>query len=166
MKTGATGSMHPRDASLTPALQAYVRHYAEVHRAPVNQALHFMGIPLLLVSSLGLLAKLSFASFGPAPFQPNAAWIVLASAGIWSVWLDWRFGSFALALWVTAYVLGSGLPNYILAAGFVVGLTAHLVGHFGFEGKPPAVFTEPVAIFEAPVWLLCKLAGVDRHKRA
>lgn len=63
-----------------------------------------------------------------------------------------------------AYLAGALLSTLVLAALFGAGTVAHLIGHFGFEGKPPVFFTRPISVFEAPAWLLSRrawLRGAD-----
>jgi uncharacterized membrane protein YGL010W len=149
--------------SPTPRLQAHVDRYGQSHRTRPNQILHFIGIPILLVSSLGLLAKVPFPTSGEgAVLQPDAAWVVLLVAGLWYFWVDWRIAPLVTALFVGGYLLGGALTLGPLAALFAAGVVAHVVGHFVFEGKPPALLTRPVAILEAPVWLLAVWIGLYR----
>ena len=139
----------------------HLEHYDESHRKWGNKLLHFVGIPLLLVSSLGLLSKLSLPTGSEMPaLRPNAGWIVLIGAGLWYIWLDWRIGSLTIALWAICYVLGSALPAGQLAILFGIGAVAHVLGHYAIEGKPPAVFSRPVAVLEAPAWLVAICAGL------
>ncbi|MCI0458242.1 MAG: DUF962 domain-containing protein [Gemmataceae bacterium] len=152
-----------RRLSLSPELWSHVDHYAASHRMPVNKVLHFLGIPLLLVASLGLLSKASLAVDGAVPaLRPNAAWIVLFGAGLWYVRSDWKMGLLTFAAVTACYALGSGLPAGLLWLFLGIGVVAHAVGHYGFEGKPPAVFSNPVAVLEAPVWLLATWARLYR----
>jgi uncharacterized membrane protein YGL010W len=146
-----------------PRLQARVDHYAYSHQTWPNKLLHFVGIPLLMVASLGLLAKASLPGWGGVPaLQPNAAWVVLLGAGLWYVWLDWRIGILVIALFCGCYVAGSALSAGPLAALFAAGVVAHVLGHYGFEGKPPALLSNPVAVLEAPAWLVLTWAGLYR----
>jgi uncharacterized membrane protein YGL010W len=149
--------------STMPRLRMHLEHYDESHRKWGNKLLHFAGIPLLLVSSLGLLSKLSLHSGAEMPaLRPNAGWVVLIGAGFWYGWLDLKIGSLTLALWAACYVLGSELSAVLLAVLFGIGALAHAIGHYAIEGKPPAVFSRPVAVLEAPAWLVAIGAGLYR----
>src|SRR6266446_5537582 len=64
--------------SAMPRLRMHLEHYDESHRKWGNKLLHFVGIPLLLVSSLGLLSKLSLHTGSEMPaLRPSAGWIAL-----------------------------------------------------------------------------------------
>jgi uncharacterized membrane protein YGL010W len=138
-----------------------VDHYAESHRNPVNKGLHFLGIPLLLVSTLGLLSKASLsAGVGVLALEPNAAWIALLGACFWYLRLASVMGLPTFVAVAGCYVLGSALPAGVLICLFGVGISAHAIGHYGFEGKPPVLFSRPAAVLEAPAWLLSAWAGL------
>ena len=81
---------------------------------------------------------------------------------MWYVWLDWRIGSLVIALFCGCYVAGSGLSADLLAALIAVGVAAHVLGHYGFEGKPPALLSNPMAVLEAPAWLVLTWSGLYR----
>ena len=143
---------------LSYKLQSHIRLYTESHQAPVNKFLHFVGIPLLLVASLGLLSRISAAQGAlPSILQPNAAWIVLLAASVWYMWQDWRSALLMILPILGCYAVGTMLTAEILGGLACVGIAAHMVGHYGFEGKPPSLLTRPVAILEAPAWLLSNL---------
>jgi hypothetical protein len=71
-------------------------------------------------------------------------------------------GLLTIAVFAGCYVLGSGLSAGLLAGLFSAGVAAHVLGHYGFEGKPPALLSDPVAGLEAPVWLLATWLGLYR----
>jgi uncharacterized membrane protein YGL010W len=149
--------------SLTPEMRSHVGQYNESHRTPVNRALHFVGIPLFVVATMGLFSKLSLSDGeGPATWQPNAGWIALFVASAVTLWWDWKTGLLATAVYVAGYALGSTLSAGVLWTLFGAGLVAHTVGHFGFEGKPPALFSHPLAVLEATPWLLSLWGGLYR----
>src|SRR5437762_13775797 len=114
-----------------PRLQAHVERYAQAHQTGPNKILHFVGIPVLMVASLGGLSKAALPGWGGAPaLQPNAAWVVLLAAGVWYLWLDWRVGILTTGLFCGCYMLGSGLSPGLLVALFGAGVAAHVLGHY------------------------------------
>jgi uncharacterized membrane protein YGL010W len=42
---------------------------------------------------------------------------------------------------------------------FAVGATLHTIGHTFFEHKPPSIFSNPIAVVEAPAWLIAIVIG-------
>lgn len=147
---------------LTPGLRSRVSHYGRSHQSPVNIGLHLVGIPALLVASLGLLAHVALpADTMPAVLRPNAAWLALLAACVWYCYFDWKVGLVTWAGWAIAYAAGSHLSVGACVAVFIAGSVAHLIGHFGFEGRPPEFFRRPIAVFEAPAWLVATLAQAE-----
>jgi uncharacterized membrane protein YGL010W len=139
--------------ALAPALRGHVGRYAEAHHQPTNVALHHVGIPTLAVALLGLLSRLRVR---PAP---DFGAIAVAGCGWWYLARDRRVGATSTSVLVACYVLGRQLPSPALAVLFGVGATLHAVGHYQFEGKPPALLSRPVAVLESPAWLVATLAG-------
>lgn len=138
-----------------PALEGHVERYAESHTTPINQACHFVGIPALMVSSLGLLAR---STPRPLPTSVVAAGAAL-SYGRW----DARAALMLTPAVAACYAIGKRLKSKQLLTLFGVGAALHLVGHYCFEHKPPAFLKRPVAAFEAPAWLL-SLALEERRR--
>jgi uncharacterized membrane protein YGL010W len=143
-------------------LLAHMDHYAESHHTPVNKALHYFGIPVLTVSVLGLLAEvpLPFDWEGEAWSRPDLAWLALAGLCLWYLWQDWKVGLLVVVFLLGCYAVGRALPVAVLGVLAGAGVLAHVVGHYGFEHKPPALLTRPVAVLEAPAWLLATWFGL------
>lgn len=151
---------------LAPGLRLHVHRYGLSHQNAVNIGLHFVGIPVLLIASLGLLAQLALpAARLPPVLRPNAAWLALLVACVWYFYFDWRFGLVTWTTWAVAYGVGSQLSLGTCIALFLGGAATHLIGHFVFEGKPLAFFRRPVSVFEGPAWLIATWARADGAAR-
>ncbi len=145
---------------MRPELRSRVEEYGAVHRNPVNRALHLLGIPLLGVGSLGLLSRLAVpVGAGAAALEPNVAWPAVLAALVWYAAVGRWSGLPAFAVVVACYAAGTLIPIGVLVALWFVGAAAHTVGHYGFEGKPPAVLSDPRSVLEAPAWLLALVGG-------
>lgn len=152
--------------TLSPTIQVKVKQYSEAHRAPVNKLLHFIGIPALIVAFLGLLSKLLLPAEGLSGWwRPNAAWIAILVAGACWIYWDAKIGVLVSAAFVGCYLIGALLPISVLVSMFAVGVIAHILGHRCFEGKPPALLSHPIALLEAPPWLLSIWLGLFRESR-
>jgi uncharacterized membrane protein YGL010W len=145
------------DIPFAPVLQAHIAKYGESHCNPVNQAMHTAGIPMLMVSSLGLLARAADTTIGPLP--PLA---VGAGAGLVYAGWDGKAAPVLAALFTTCYAAGQRLSTRQLLTLFGVGAALHAIGHYRFEHKPPSFLSRPVSVFEAPAWLLEYLVGSPR----
>lgn len=145
---------------MTPELRARVAEYGASHRMPVNRFLHVLGIPLLGIGSLGLLCQLAVpVGARVAALEPNAGQLSLLVALGWYLYYGRWSALPALAFVVFCYAVGSVLSAWVLLGLWLAGAAVHAVGHFGFEGKPPATFRDPRSILEAPIWLLGLLTG-------
>jgi uncharacterized membrane protein YGL010W len=145
---------------LPPALAARVTEYGASHRSPVNRALHVAGIPLLGVATLGLLCQLAVpVGAGVAAVEPNAGQLALLGALGWYLWVGRLSGVWPVLFVAGCYLAGSVLSAWVLVGMWAAGAMAHLIGHFGFEGKSPATFHDPRSVLVAPVWLLGLLSG-------
>jgi uncharacterized membrane protein YGL010W len=143
-------------------LARHIAKYNESHQNPVNRVFHYVGIPLAAVSALGLLSKVGWPGFEVDPWlRPNLGMLLLAVAGGWYLWCKPLAGLILTSIGVAGYLVGSLLPVWPLVGIAAAGIVCHLIGHYGFEGKPPQLLRRPVSVIEAPVWLLAMLFGLE-----
>lgn len=148
-------SKNLRKSRLSVRLQSYVADYGDSHQTSPNKAFHFVGIPLLMISAVGLLSKLSVPAGDEHPmFHPNAAFLFLLLAALWYLYQDAISSILLCAMFFGAYAIGTSLSTGMLAIGFGIGAVAHIVGHAVFEKKPPSLLKNPISILVAPAWLL------------
>jgi uncharacterized membrane protein YGL010W len=130
--------------------------YGESHRNPINKLIHWICIPAILVSFVGLLAAI------PPPF--GVWWLspaVLALGGA----LAW-YGLVSLRLALGMAVVFGGVVASVAAlsslsvplwvsslAIFMVAWVAQFVGH-KIEGKKPSFFEDLQFLLIGPLWLL------------
>lgn len=157
---GRPASPQATSDGVTPDLAAQVDAYGASHRTPVNRALHVAGIPLLGVATLGLLCQLAVpVGVGVTALEPNAGQLALLAALGWYLWVGRRQGVLAFLFIFSCYLAGSLMSVRVLVGMWAAGAVTHVVGHFGFEGNPPATFRDPRSVLVAPVWLLGLLTG-------
>jgi uncharacterized membrane protein YGL010W len=126
-------------------------HYGQSHRDPRNEAIHFIAIPLIMLSLVGLL----FAA------HPWAAYLFVAASLVYYARLSAVFLVSMAAVSVAALALvhamgSSALP--ISAAIFVAAWIAQFVGH-RLEGKKPSFFEDLQYLWVGPLFVLSKLFG-------
>src|SRR6185503_4438168 len=112
----------------------WLEEYGESHKNPANKLLHWICVPAIVVSLVGLLWYL------PVPQQLRAA----------SPLLNW--GTVLLVAAVLYYVAMS----WSLALGmvlFVVAWVGQFIGHH-YEGKRPSFFKDLQFLLIGPLWLL------------
>jgi uncharacterized membrane protein YGL010W len=124
-------------------------HYEESHRNPRNERIHFVAIPLIMLSLLGLLYALH-------PWVAYA--FVLASMVYYA-----RLSTVFLVAMAAVSVLGLALVHAmgeraltISVALFVGAWIAQFVGH-RIEGKKPSFFEDLQYLWVGPIFVLSKL---------
>lgn len=128
-------------------LRARFVEYARFHEHPVNKLFHYVGIPIIVFTLMGLLAKEGWA-------LPVAA-LVLGYQLTLSVVLTLGFAVF-LAL---SFLLAPAVPAPFLWAGFALGWALQLVGHYAYEKKAPAFLTNLQQLLVGPLWMVGALGG-------
>lgn len=124
-------------------------HYEESHRDPRNEKIHFVAIPLIMVSLLGLLSALHpWVAYG----------FVLASlvyyARLSMVWLATMAVLSALGL-ALVHAMGERVLS-ISVAVFVLAWIAQFVGHH-LEGRKPSFLEDLQYLWIGPIFVLSKL---------
>ncbi len=141
--------------------------YASYHRDRRNIATHFVGIPMIVVGSQALLARIGI---GPI----NAATAATALASRYYMKLDPDYGKVMSLLLGASCAAGNAIaalpmPAWAASAGglFVGGWAFQFVGHW-FEGKKPAFVDDLKSLLIGPLFLVAETAfalGLSRELR-
>jgi len=126
-------------------------HYGESHRHPTNELIHFIAIPLIMLSLVGLMYE----------GHPLLAYAFIASSMVYYARLSWVFliTMLAGAALMLALVYAMGAQRLILCAGiFVVAWIFQFIGH-KLEGKKPSFFEDIQYLWVGPLFVLSKLFG-------
>src|SRR5262245_29118793 len=140
--------------------QAWLDEYSESHRNVGNEILHWICVPAIVVSLLGLLASLPV----PTAFleiSPYLDWAtVFAIAAIlyyFAVSVPLAIGMIIVMLGLLAVVrwlAGFTTPLWIICVAiFVVAWIGQFIGH-SLEGKRPSFFKDVQFLMIGPMWLL------------
>jgi uncharacterized membrane protein YGL010W len=124
-------------------------HYGESHRNPANERIHFVAIPLIMLSLLGLLFAV----------HPWAAYAFAAASMVYYARLSAVFllAMGALSLLALALVHAMGERVLIISAAIFVGAwIAQFVGH-KLEGRKPSFFEDLQYLWVGPIFVLSKL---------
>jgi uncharacterized membrane protein YGL010W len=130
--------------------------YAEYHRDRRNIATHFLGIPMIMVSAQGALAKIGI---GPVNLG-TAATAVLTR---YYREIDPSFGVAMAGLLGATLAIGStiaAMPVPIWAGTcatlFVGGWALQFLGHY-FEGRKPAFLDDLRATLDGPMFIVAEM---------
>ena len=124
-------------------------HYGESHRNPRNEVIHFIAIPLIMLSLVGLL----FAA------HPWIAYAFVAASMVYYARLSAPFLVAMALLSALALVLVHAMGSQVLpisAAIFVGAWIAQFVGH-RIEGKKPSFFEDLQYLWVGPLFVLSHL---------
>jgi len=126
-----------------PDIQALFADYASYHRTKGNKAFHRLGIPLIMLTLIGMLARVPFAAIA----------LILVAEIVYAM-LDWRLAAIMLVVSAAFYFVGAWIPFWINVALFVVGWIFQFVGHSVYEKRSPAFLTNALHLLVGPLWIL------------
>ena len=135
----------------TPArrVDQLLAHYEESHRNPRNERIHFVAIPLIMLSLLGLLYAL----------HPWVAYAFVLASMVYYARLSTVFlvAMAALSVIGLALVYAMGERTLTICIALFVGAwIAQFVGH-KIEGKKPSFFEDLQYLWVGPIFVLSKL---------
>jgi len=122
--------------------------YASHHQTRGNKWFHRVGIPMIMLSGLGMLARVNIAPY------VDAAILLILIAEVVYVILDWRLAALMLVVSAALYFAGAVLPFWINVALFVLGWILQFVGHSVYEKRQPAFLTNALHLLVGPLWIL------------
>src|SRR5258708_20529744 len=129
-------------------IQALFADYASPHQTKGNKVFHRVGIPLIMLTLLGMLARVPV--YGPV----TAGILLVVVAEVVYLRLEWRLGLVMLIISSGMYyVAGAGMPLWLNVTLFVVGWILQFVGHSVDEKKAPAFLTNFPPPPVGPLWI-------------
>lgn len=130
-------------------IQEYFQSYDAYHETRGNKLTHYLGIPMIVFSALGLLALLRWGEF-------DLAMLALLGASVFYIRLDWKRGLVFSLLLVGLYILSLKVDWRIHLFLFVFGWILQGVGHYVYEKKSPAFLTNLSHLLIGPFWIFCR----------
>ncbi len=147
--TTATDTAAPGTATPVRKVDSLLARYGESHTQPVNELIHFVAIPLIVFSLLGVLYWV----------HPNLALVVVAASLVYYARLSIVFTA-TMALLSALMLYGLGLlGSWLLPlsiAIFVVSWIFQFIGH-KIEGKKPSFLEDLQYLLVGPLFVLSKL---------
>ncbi|MCS6905823.1 MAG: DUF962 domain-containing protein [Bacteroidia bacterium] len=131
--------------------------YGESHQNPTNKLIHWICIPLIMFSLLGLLKSIPVPEVFPSQF--DFSWLLIVGAFIFYLMLSWQL-SIGMLCVVAIMLLGLKIlkdagVNLLMVSLviFFVSWIFQFIGH-KIEGKKPSFFTDLQFLLIGPLWLL------------
>jgi uncharacterized membrane protein YGL010W len=147
---------------MSPA-EPWLRAYESDHLHPTNKLLHWICVPLIVVSLVGLLWSLPVPqAFKESPAVLNWGTLFLMASIVYyfimSISLAIGMLPFVLAVIVTVAWLDALPPPLWALCGalFTVGWLGQFLGHW-IEGRRPSFLRDLQFLMIGPIWLLASI---------
>ena len=142
-------------------IHGFFKDYASYHRTPGNQMTHMIGIPMIVLSLLGLFGHLVIADgvTGSEVFRLDGGIIFWALTMLWYARLDWKLTLPFSLVGLGLYFVGRALPVPALWALFVGGWIVQYIGHLHYEKRSPAFYKNAEHLLIGPFWVFAKIIG-------
>lgn len=121
-------------------------HYSESHQHPVNERIHFLAVPLIMLTLIGLMFEL----------HPAVAYVFLAASMLYYLRLSLVFSTVMAAWTLIMLVLVHAMGEHrlvICVAVFVGAWVLQFIGH-KLEGKKPSFFEDVQYLWVGPLFVL------------
>ena len=141
------------------AIDAWLNEYGESHQNPTNKLVHWICVPSIFFSVVGLLYSVKLPFSIAENLQLNLAMVILALVSLYyirlSVTLAVGLLLFAgLCLYLAQQIENQGLVLWKVSLGiFVVAWIGQFWGH-KVEGKKPSFFKDLQFLMIGPAWLM------------
>lgn len=132
-------------------IATYFADYAAYHRTRGNKLFHRIGIPLIVLSGLGMLARVGAPVGG---LRIDASMLLIAVSMVVYLALEWRLALLMLAVSIAFYFAGAALPMWVNVALFVLGWIFQFIGHSVYEHRQPAFLKNGLHLLVGPLWIL------------
>ncbi|MBZ2167230.1 DUF962 domain-containing protein [Marinobacter sp. F4216] len=150
------------------SLQQFLSDYGDSHQNPLNQWIHIVCVPAILISTLGLLWLVPIGSWlglsGAAAEWVNGATLLGVLSGILYLRLSfWVFllmvGWFAVSVWAILSVKAAGWS--LFWTSLIIWVLAWVVQVYGHkvEGKKPSFVEDLVFLLIGPIFVSVEFAA-------
>ena len=125
-------------------------HYGKSHTNPTNEVIHFVAIPLIMLSVVGLFyalhpwAAYAFVAASMVYYARLGSAVLLAAMGVWSLVMV----SLIALMGANVLAISVGL--------FVFGWVIQFIGH-KIEGKKPSFLEDIQYLWVGPLFVLTRL---------
>lgn len=143
-------------------IHALFADYASYHRTAGNKVFHRLGIPMIMLTLIGMLVRVPLFEAGGV--RVDAAMLLIAASTIYYLTVQWRLAIAMLAVSIAFYFAGAWMPMWLNVTVFVLGWIFQFIGHSVYEKKQPAFFRNFVHLLIGPLWILNDLVPVVKTR--
>jgi uncharacterized membrane protein YGL010W len=130
-------------------VDALLAHYGSSHTHPTNELIHFVAIPLIMLSLCGLMFAL----------HPGIAYAFIAASMVYYARLSLVF-FVSMCVWSAAIIaLLHAMGVQVLMASVLIFVGAWIIQFVGhkIEGKKPSFFEDIQYLWVGPIFVLSRL---------
>ena len=140
------------------SVQDWLDAYGESHQNPINKKIHWICVPLIMLSLLGLLWMLKIPILNKSEYL-NATTLLIFLVSIYYIRLSIPMGIGMLVIsFIMIYIIilmnNLGVMPYIYI--FIAAWIGQFIGH-KIEGKKPSFFEDLQFLLIGPLWLLSQV---------
>ena len=145
---------------MSQRLQAQLRDYERDHQSFGNRVCHFIGVPLITFSTLGLARAFSPTQIG-LNGGPDGAWLLWFGASLFALGLDVGWGA-GFAFIASLLTLAAHHFVWQLHLGFfMAGWAVQFYGHAHYERRSPAFLKNLKHLLSGPLWIFVSTVAPD-----
>ena len=138
---------------------AYLNDYGAFHATKGNKVCHVIGIPIIVLSALGMLDKVSFGTWDVAIIHPSLGLVGWALAKAFYLYLDLVLGASMIFTTAALYFAGAALSLPVLVGLQIFGWAIQFYGHAVYEKKKPAFLKNVLHFIIGPAYIQSYLFG-------
>ena len=135
-----------------PDIHASFADYASHHQTKGNKWFHRFGIPMIMLSAIGMLARVGTGTL--LGLHTDLGYILIYLALTFYLTLEWRLAIAMLVVSIGFHIVGAWLPMSVNVVLFILGWIFQFIGHSFYEHKQPAFFRNVVHLLIGPLWIL------------
>ena len=139
-----------------PDISYYMSDYGSYHKTKGNMITHCFGIPIIVISIMGLLMKpwaQEISLLGLFKIEVNIALILWFVVSLFYIYLHRVLGATMIVSMALMYFIGGLLPVPALWTLFVVGWIIQFIGHLKYEGNSPAFYKNGLHLLIGPMYI-------------
>ena len=139
------------------SIDNWLEAYGESHQNPINKKIHWICVPLIMLSLLGLLWNIQIPLFNGLEWV-NFSTLLIIFASIYYFKLSIPMGigmllSSFIMIYIIIYINAFGIMPYVII--FIIAWIGQFIGH-KIEGKKPSFFEDLQFLLIGPLWLLAQ----------
>ena len=138
----------------------HFKDYEQYHQNKANKLCHWFGIPGVTFSLLGIFSYvILWAPSAEALFRVDLGLLLWAFGSLFAFRIDRKL-AIPYALFTFAmYLVFRHVPLNILIAMQILSWILQIFGHYHFEKKSPAFFSNLTSLLVGPMWLFAYAIG-------